>query len=83
MTCSLKWYRRDEFGKRQQIEFKLIREKPEWKIHRERHEPREAYTPDEQDWDELLDFMDRQLRRGKVYPEDLDIVKRLRDRALE
>ncbi|NDV60879.1 hypothetical protein G0Q06_00265 [Puniceicoccales bacterium CK1056] len=83
MTCSLKWYRRNEFGKRQQIEFKLIREKPEWKIHRERHEPREVYEPDEQDWDDLLDFMARQLNRGKVYPKDLEIVQRLKERALE
>lgn len=83
MTCTLNWYRRDEAsGKRQQIEFKLIRETPHWKIHRERFEPREPYEPDAEDWAELLDFMERNLKRGKVYPEDLDIVRRLRDRAL-
>ncbi|MGC9450510.1 MAG: hypothetical protein ACP5I4_03605 [Oceanipulchritudo sp.] len=79
MTCSLSWYRRDpDSGKRQQIEFKLIREKPHWTIHRERFEPREEYEPDDEDWDTLLDNMERNLRRGKVYPEDLEMVRRLR-----
>jgi hypothetical protein len=81
MTCTLNWYRRDEdTGKRQQIEFKLIKEKPEWKIHRERFEPREPYEPDERDWEDLLEFMDRQLRRGKIYPKDIEIVRRLKER---
>lgn len=84
MTCSLSWYRRDaDSGKRQQISFKLVREKPEWKIHRERNVPREAYVPDDEDWDTLLENMERNLRRGKVYPEDLEIVKRLKKRAAE
>ena len=81
MTCSLSWYRRDETGKRQQIEFKLVREKPQWIIHRERFEPREPYEPDEEDWEILLEQMERNLQRGKVYPKDLDIVRRLKDQA--
>lgn len=80
MTCSLKWYRRNEFGKRQQIEFKLVREKAHWTIHRERNEPREAYEPDAEDWETLLDNMERNLSRGKVYPKDLEIVRRLKER---
>ncbi len=83
MTCSLSWYRRDENGKRQQIEFKLVREKAHWQIHRERFEPREPYEPDEADWNELLEMMQRNLRRGKVYPKDIEIVRRLKAKALE
>ena len=83
MTCSLSWYRRDEDGKRQQIEFKLIREKAHWRIHRERFEPREDYEPEESDWDDLLDLMQRNLRRGNVYPKDIEIIKRLKAKALE
>lgn len=84
MTCSLSWYRRDEeSGKRQQIEFKLIREKAHWMIHRVRFEPREAYEPDQEDWDELLGMMEKNLKRGNLYPEDLEIVRRLRKKALE
>ena len=83
MTCSLSWYRRDETGKRQQIEFKLVRDKPEWIIHRERFEPRESYEPDEEDWDTLIEQMEKNLRRGKVYPKDLDIVRRLKVKSLE
>ncbi|MEX0331401.1 MAG: hypothetical protein AB3N64_08270 [Puniceicoccaceae bacterium] len=82
MTCSLSWYRRDETGKRQQIEFKLIKEKAHWIIHRERFEPRESYEPDEEDWDTLLEQMDRNLKRGKVYPKDLEIVRRLKEKSL-
>ena len=81
MTCSLSWYRRDESGKRQQIEFKLVREKAHWMIHRERYEPRESYDPEEEDWDALLELMERNLQRGKVYPKDLEIVRRLKDRS--
>jgi hypothetical protein len=80
MTCSLSWYRRDEDGKRLQVSFKLVREKAEWKVHRRRNEPREPYQPDAEDWEELLALMGRNLRRGNVYPEDLEIVRRLRDR---
>jgi hypothetical protein len=83
VTCSLSWYRRDEDGKRRQIEFKLIKEKASWKIHRERFEPREAYTPDAEDWETLLEQMQRNLDRGKVYPADIAIVRRLRERAFE
>lgn len=83
MTCSLKWYRRDEEGKRRQIEFKLVREKAQWIIHRERFEPRESHEPDEEDWDTLLEQMERNLRRGKVYPKDLEIVRRLKEKSLE
>lgn len=83
MTCSLSWYRRDETGKRQQIEFKLVREKAEWIIHRERFEPREAYEPDDEDWETLLENMQRNLQRGKVYPRDLEIVRNLWKRSQE
>ena len=81
MTCSLSWYRRDENGKRQQIEFKLVRERAHWSIHRERYEPRETYEPDEDDWDTLMENMDRNFRRGNIYPEDMKIVQRLRERS--
>ena len=84
MTCSLSWYRRDkETGKRLQIEFKLVREKPEWKIKRQRFEPREIFTPDDEDWETLIEQMERNLQRGNVYPEDLDLVRRLYERSRE
>ena len=83
MTCSLSWYRRDDTGKRQQIEFKLVRENAEWMIHRERFEPRKVYEPDEEDWDTLIEQMQRNLQRGKVYPKDLEIVQRLKAKSLE
>jgi len=81
MTCSLAWYRRDDEGRKFQIEFQLIREKATWKAKRVRSEPREIYEPEPEDWDELLEQMRRNLQRGKVYPEDIEIVKRLKERA--
>ena len=81
MTCQLSWYRRDEAGKRQQIEFKLVREKAEWKVRRERFEPREVFIPEEQDWETLMEHMERNLQRGKVYPKDVEIIKRLHERS--
>lgn len=81
MTCSVAWYRKDEDGRKFQIEFKLIKEKASWKARRERFEPREDYLPEKEDWDQLLDAMERNLKRGKVYPEDLTIVRRLRERS--
>jgi len=83
MTCSLSWARRDpETGKRQQIEFKLVREKPEWRIHRKRNEPREPFVPEDADWEELLEQMQRNLRRGKLQLTDIEIVRRLRQHEL-
>lgn len=82
MTCSLSWYRRDpETGKRLQIDFKLIREKAHWKIKRQRNEPRESFTPEDEDWEALIEQMERNLQRGNLYPEDLEIVRRLRERS--
>ena len=83
MTCSLSWYRRDENGKRQQVEFKLVREKAEWKVKRERFEPRENFEPEDTDWETLLEQMERNLQRGKVYPRDLEIVRQLWQRSRE
>jgi len=77
MTCSLTWARRDESGKRRQIEFKLVRDKARWTIHRERFEPREPYQPDAADWEALLDQMDRNLKRGTIQTRDIEIVRRL------
>jgi len=82
VSCQLKWSRRDpETGRRMQIEFSLIREKPEWKVHRVRFEEREPYEPEAEDWDALIEFAERNLKRGKVYPEDLKRLKRLRAEA--
>lgn len=83
MTCSLNWYRRNEEGKREQVEFKLVREKASWMVHRQRNEPREAFEPTSQDWDDLIDALKRNLQRGTVYPEDVKRVERLRERALD
>jgi hypothetical protein len=81
MTCSLSWYRRDDNGRREQVEFKLVRDKPEWKLKRERFEPRETFEPAEADWEALIEQMERNLQRGKIYPEDLDIVRKLHERS--
>lgn len=83
MTCSVNWYRRDEAGKRIQIEFKLVREKATWKVHRQRFEPREVYEPEQEDWEELLRQLQRNLQRGKVYPKDVALVRRLYERWQE
>lgn len=80
MTCCVQWYRRNDDGKREQIEFHLVREKATWTIHRERNEPREPYAPLPEDWDALMDALDRNLKRGKVYPQDIQIVRQLRER---
>ena len=81
MSCTFSWYRRNEEGRREQIEFHLIREKATWRIHRVRNEPREPYDPDDTDWETLLEVMERNLKRGKVYPPDLKRVRDLRERA--
>jgi len=81
MTFSLGWDRRDETGRRVNLEFSLVRDKATWLIRRERGEPRESYAPTREDWDELLEVMERHLARGKVTHEDFRIVTDLRDKA--
>lgn len=81
MTFSLTWHERDpDTGKRMEIAFKLIRDKAHWSIQRDRFEEREPYQPAPQDWETVLDGMERNLKRGKVYPADIEIVRRLQAR---
>ena len=83
MTCSLSWSRRDEDGKKFQIEFKLVRQDLSWIAKRIRYEPRETYKPEAEDWEALMEQMDRNLKRGKVTPEDYKFLKRKAKEALE
>lgn len=77
----LGWTRRDAEGKKVEILFELVRDKATWKVHRTRHDPREDYTPDAEDWEALLEAATRHAARGKVTAPDLAIVKRLRAEA--
>ncbi|MCD8483158.1 MAG: hypothetical protein LR015_11125 [Verrucomicrobia bacterium] len=66
MTFSLGWDRRDEeSGRRVNVEFSLIRDKATWKIRKLRGEPREELKPEESDWQELFEVLDRHQARGK------------------
>ena len=79
----LGWSRRDEEGRKIEISFELVRDKAKWTVHRARNEPREAYTPEEQDWEDLLEVINRHRARGKVTHLDAEIVERLHAKALE
>ncbi|KAF0095850.1 MAG: hypothetical protein E1N59_626 [Puniceicoccaceae bacterium 5H] len=81
MTFDVGWNRRDDdTGKRVHLTFKLVRQDASWIIHRTRHEPREPHSPDERDWEDLFELLDRHLARGKVSHTDYAIVKKLHDR---
>lgn len=78
MTFSLGWQKRDEDGTKVRIEFALVRDKITWQAQFGRHNSRESYEPQEEDWEKLFETMDRHLARGKVSHLDYKIVQRLR-----
>ena len=79
MSFEIGWNRRDETtGKRIRIEFKLVRRDVTWKVQRDRYETRETFEPDESDWDELFERLDKHLKRGKVQLPDIKLIHQLR-----
>lgn len=84
MTFSLGWDRRDEeTGRRVNLEFCLIRDKATWKVRKLRGEPREVFKPEESDWQELFEVLERHHARGKVTAPDLKTVRALYNRWKE
>ena len=82
MSTEFGWNRRDEENRRIKIKFKLVREKIFWTFQPARYERWEEFKPSDEDWDVVLETMEKNLRRGKVTPEDVKLVKRLhRDRV--
>jgi len=64
------------------LTFKLVRENATWIVHRARFEEREAYQPDDKDWNDLLELLDRYVVRRKVSLSDRVIVQKLHEEWL-
>ncbi len=77
MSFTLGWNKRDEEGRRIKIECSLVRTKLTWKWQSARFEQWELMDPAEEDWERLFDTIQRNLRRGKVDPTDVEYVRRL------
>jgi len=78
MSTEFGWNRRDEENRRIKIKFKLVRDKISWTFQPARYERWEAFEPSEDDWDHAMQLLDNNLKRGKVTPEDIKLVKRIR-----
>lgn len=77
MSFSMGWKKRDEDGKRFKVQCDLVRTDLTWKMKPARFEQWERFTPDENDWEALLETLDRNYVRGKIKPEDITLVRRL------
>lgn len=78
MSVSLGWNKRGEDGKRIKVKFTLIQDRLTWKQQIARFEDFTTFQPEAEDWEALLDTVERNYVRGKVKPEDLKLLKRLR-----
>ena len=73
----LGWNRKDPEGNRIHINFILKRGKTKWTVRRSRHTGTEPYTPEHEDWEDLLAVIERHQPRGKVTADDADFVRSL------
>jgi hypothetical protein len=83
MTFSIGWSRKNELGKTERVEFDLVRQKATWRYRPARNEPRQEFDPTTDDWDALMEVVERHLKRGKVTHEDHEILQYLHKRSLE
>lgn len=77
MSFNLGWYKRDEDGRRLKVSCVLIRKDLEWKQKPARFERWEPMEPAHEDWDQLLDSVERNYVRSKIAPPDRDFIARL------
>jgi len=77
MSLSLGWNKKDADGRRIKVQFDLIRTDATWKLKPARHERWEPFSPEDEDWEQLFDVLDRNYARGKIKPEDVTLLRRL------
>jgi|TARA_B110000438_G_C15804944_1_gene646857 hypothetical protein len=77
MTFNLGWYKRNEDKRRLKVSCALVRKDLEWKQKPARFERWEAMEPQPEDWDELLDSVERNYVRRKISPADRELITRL------
>jgi hypothetical protein len=77
MSFNLGWYKRDEDGKRLKVSCALVRKDLTWKQKPARFEQWVELVPDEEDWQELLQTLERNYARRKISPEDMQLIKRM------
>lgn len=77
MSFNFGWYKRDENRRRLKVSCSLVRKDLEWKQKPARFEQWERMEPGPEDWDELLDSVERNYVRRKVSPADRELITRL------
>jgi hypothetical protein len=83
-TCfamELGWWKRNEEGKKYQVNVRVYGKELRWTCQRARFEPWEPYgPPTEEDWDMALDLVEKRYVRRLVRE---DVVKLVRERRIK
>lgn len=73
----LGWWKRDESGRKYQVNVRLFGKQLQWTCQRERFEPWEDYgPPTAEDWDKALELAENRYQRRLIRKDALDLVRR-------
>jgi len=78
MRNKIGWWRRDEEGRKYQVQFRFFGGKLSWHRQMARYEDWEPHDPSEEDWERALQDVTDRLRRGLVRE---DLVEKVRNRG--
>lgn len=77
----LGWWKRNEEGKKYQVNVRVYGKELQWTCQRSRFEPWEPYgPPTEEDWETALDLVEKRFVRRLVRE---DVVKLVRERRIK
>lgn len=79
MRNKIGWWRRDEEGRKYQVQFQYFGGNFSWRRQMARYEDWEPHQPDEEDWERAEKDMDDRFRRGLV---DEKILIQVRQREV-
>ena len=78
MRNRINWWRRDEDGRKYQVELRYFANRLTWHCQPARYESWEPYEPDEVDWERAETDMENRLKRGLVREDIVATVRQQR-----
>lgn len=76
MRRHIGWRRRDAEGKAYEVEVSFYGGKIRWRHQYKRFDERETYEPDEEDWERLVDAVEKRVKRGLMGEKEMKLALR-------
>ncbi|MEZ5277600.1 MAG: hypothetical protein R3F07_14565 [Opitutaceae bacterium] len=76
MRNKIGWWKRDDDGRKFQVQFRYFGDKPSWHCQMARFEDWQPYEPTDEDWDKAIQDMTDRLNRGLIRAHQLEMVKK-------